>query len=525
MKARKDNCPLKPGDRVWGYGRDSGGEEQQESVSSQRRHIEEYCERNSLIMANFFADEARVGSTTVGRDGLEDLLYLARQEPRPVEGIVFWSFSRLARNQLDAQFMRADLRRRGYIVHSMTDDIPLNEFSPIIEAMVDWKNERFLTDLSRDVKRGLHDLARKGYAPGGFPPRGYMAKKVQVGTKRDGSPHIANLWVPDPEVAPRVKQAFAMRAAGASYKEIHEVTQVMGTFGSYVPMFRNKTYLGIRKCGETEVADAHEALVDQETWDAVQATLRKKAPSGEDWPEDKPHPRRARTGYLLSGLAYCAECGAAMVSGTDNVNGHRKTPWRYYLCGRKKREGWAACSSSKIGAEGPEQAVLQLVHERVLTPDFVEALVAEMNRQLENDSPGTLDARIREKRHQIAEMEKAIASLLDLVEKFGATSAGPRLVEKEAEKARLETELRQLEAQQQSQQLKVSREEVERLLAEMRGVLEGEDIAAKRVLLSKIIARVDMGSTGGELYYTFPLLELTGIWKMPPREFESLSPP
>jgi hypothetical protein len=37
------SCPFNPGDRVWGYGRDSGGIEQQESVASQRRAIEKYC--------------------------------------------------------------------------------------------------------------------------------------------------------------------------------------------------------------------------------------------------------------------------------------------------------------------------------------------------------------------------------------------------------------------------------------------------------------------------------------------------
>lgn len=525
MKASKGNCPFKPGSRIWGYGRDSGGEEQQESVPSQKRRIEDYCGQHSLLLAHFFADEARVGSTTVGRDGLEDLLYLARQEPRPVEGIVFWSFSRLARNQLDAQFMRADLRRRGYIVHSMMDDIPLGEFAPVVEALIDWKNERFLTDLSRDVKRGLHDLAQQGYAPGGFPPRGYLAKQVQVGAKRDGRPHMVTLWVPDPDIAPRVRQAFAMRAAGASFQEIHEATQVLGTHGSYVTMFRNRTYLGIRKCGDTEVEGAHEPLVDRETWEAVQAKRRPRAKPGEDWPDDKPHPRRARTGYILSGLAFCAECGAAMVSGTDNVNGHRKTPWRFYLCSRKKNEGWSACSSGKIGAEGPEQAVLRLANERVLTAEFVTSLVAEVNRQLEQDTPSTVETRLKEKQRQLADAEKAISGLLDLVEKYGAESAGPRLMEKEAEKARLLVEVRQLDLQKQTQLITVSPEEVEGLLEEMRATLASEDIHAKRVLLSKIIVRMEMGPTGGAIDYTFPVLELTGIWRVPPREFESLSPP
>ena len=150
-------------------------------------------------------------------------------------------------------------------------------------------------------------------------------------------------------------KAFEMRAGGASYKEVHEATQVMGTFGSYVTMFRNRTYLGIRKCGELEIEVAHKPLVSHELWDAVQSTLRKRPEKGESWPKGKPHPMRANWPYLLSRLAYCTACGSAMVSGEDNVSGNRKTPWPFYLCGRKKREGWHSCPSGKIGARGPEE--------------------------------------------------------------------------------------------------------------------------------------------------------------------------
>lgn len=101
-------CPFNPGARVWGYGQDSGGMEQQESVASQRRTIEKYCRQHNLVLVHFFADEARVGSSTVGRDGLEDLLYMARREPRPVDGAIFWSFSRMACDQLDSQFCKID---------------------------------------------------------------------------------------------------------------------------------------------------------------------------------------------------------------------------------------------------------------------------------------------------------------------------------------------------------------------------------------------------------------------------------
>ncbi len=78
----------------------------------------------------------------------------------------------------------------------------LGEFAPIMEALIDWKNERFLKDLAADVKRAPHDMAGKGYAPGEFQPRGYKAEPVEIGKRRDGKPRIVARWVEDPEAGP-----------------------------------------------------------------------------------------------------------------------------------------------------------------------------------------------------------------------------------------------------------------------------------------------------------------------------------
>ena len=52
----------------------------------------------------------------------------------------------------------------------------------------------------------------------------------------------------------------------------------------------------------------------------------------------------------------------------------------------------------------------------------------------------------------------------------------------------------------------------------MCSVLAGDDICAQRALLPKVIAKVEMGPTGGKLFYTFPLHELTGTHAMDPRD-------
>ena len=509
----KTSCPFKPGDRVWAYCRDSGGEEQQDSVASQRRAIEDYARRHNVLVVQVFTDEARPGSTTVGRDGLEDLLYLARRDPRPVDGIIFWSFSRLAREQLAAQFIKSDLRLRGYVLHSMTDDVPFGEFAPVVEALIDWKNERYLKDLSRDVKRGLHDLTQNGYAPGGFPPRGYTVERVSIGAKRNGEPHVVSRWIPDPELAPRVRQAFQMRANGASYQQILDATHVFPVRGSYVTMFRNKSYLGIQKCGELEIEGAFEPLVDRETWDAVQATLRPKVKKGDTWAENKQHPRRVESPYLLSGLAKCSECGAAMIGQVDRTGRHTN-PFRYYICGRKVREGWAACGSGKVRADWPEAALLQVVNEQVLTPGFVMTLVSEVNAALIQDEP-TLYGRIEEAQRRLAEVDKSIAALLDLAEQFGAASAAARLLDRETEQRRLQAELEHLRRQQETRRLTVSPDRMREILGNMKETLASGDIQAKRALLAKLVVSLEIGKDRGKVSVTFPL-SCAGFYTIPP---------
>jgi len=93
-------------------------------------------------------------------------------------------------------------RRRG-----IANDVPDGPRGRLTEAIIDWKNAQFLEDLSRNVKRGLHDPAHQGYAPGGFPPRDYLAKKIQIGVKND-DPRYASLWIPDPEMVPRVQKSL-----------------------------------------------------------------------------------------------------------------------------------------------------------------------------------------------------------------------------------------------------------------------------------------------------------------------------
>jgi uncharacterized protein YhaN len=123
---------------------------------------------------------------------------------------------------------------------------------------------------------------------------------------------------------------------------------------------------------------------------------------------------------------------------------------------------------------------------------------------------------IDETEGQLAEVERAIGHLLDLAERFGAASAGPRIAEREAEREQVQVRLRRLEQQQEARELAISPEMIESTLTPMREILIEGDMRAKRALLSKVVAKIETGPKGAELSYTFPLHEMTEMYTVLP---------
>jgi site-specific DNA recombinase len=316
--------------------------------------------------------------------------------------------------------------------------------------------------------------------------------------------------VPDPEYAPRVQEAWRLRADGASYQDIIDKTGIYSSRNSLNTHFRNKTYLGYRICGEIEVPNAHEPLVSQELWDAVQKTLYKRPKAGASWGQ-APHPRRHNTRHLLSGFVRCAYCGAALIGRTCNTGRHRD--WRYYVCGTKNRKGWKSCPNSTIPARHLESAVVGTVMSRLLTYDFVTSLVDEVNNTL--NAP-TTRTEISQVQSRIKSLDRRIVKLVDLAEQVEDTAeVVSRLKQREEERRKLRSQLRLLESSQEK--IEVPRDIVEELLAQMRDPLASGTLDAQRAVLKSAVDRIVVEKNRAELYYQFPC---AALYKVPPARLE-----
>jgi DNA invertase Pin-like site-specific DNA recombinase len=485
------------------YLRDSGGSAQELSVKQQQDEVERFATQYGLIIRHIFADVARTGTTTVGRDAFNDMIDMVEDAELRPGGLLLWNFARFAREMDDASFFKGLIRRNRIVIHSMTDQVAQGEFGRVHEALIDYSNENKSRQTSRDVKRALRALVRQGFSCGGFPPRGYRAEPVVIGVKRDNSPRKVSRWVPDPDLWEAGKTAWRMRAQGKSYLEIQEATgcRLYRSKGSWVSFFQNKTYLGIGKCGKELFEDHHPAMVDREIWDKVQEIQQAHPRRGSSG--GKRHPRRQVTVAMLTGLVNCIHCGSAMVAKKYTHSG----TWRCYICNRKYLQGYDACEGRQVNARHAEVVVLDTLLNRILTPTYFNQLLARVQTRLDNDPD--FDNRIALLRKSLADTEHAIQNLLDMVETFGAQSAADRLRQREAEKATLSAKLRDMESQLQARHLQLSPEALEEVFHTWReqvaDTLGWQDIQAARIIIERFIIKVELGYDEVLIRYRYPL--------------------
>ena len=476
------NSPFPPSSRVAAYLRDSGGDAQDLSVPQQERAVWEWCEDRQLTLSHVFKDAGTPGSSTVGREGFLAMMDYFRSRRAPEKGLVIWSYARFSRSIDDAQYYLADLRRRGVSIHSMTDQIPEGTVGKLIEAVYVWKNQDFLETLSREVKRGQHDLMKNRGALGGTPPRGFMRVPIELGKRRDGSPHIVHRWVPDPALVDTIRQAFEMKAAGASVRQIHETTRLYRSIGCYDTFFSNRLYIGEMVFGDTVVPDYVEPIVDQLTWNAVQdrrsgARARVKT--------TRQHPRRVNSRWLLSGLAYCGLCDAPLNS--SSVPSRTGNAHDYYACSREQRH--AGCGAKKIPKDYLESLVIDKLKEYLADPSVVEAVRATMARNAVENS-AELEDQARQVSQRLGGVRLRMTNILKAIEQAPASEAlTGRLLALEGEERDLQRQLRSLEIRKKSAHEVDDDHLMERILALVTDV-NGIGMEDVRPILGGFIAKV-----------------------------------
>lgn len=377
------------------------------SILNQKRYLEDFALQAGFTNLRHYTDDGYTG-TNFDRPGFKAMM--AEVEAGNISTIIVKDMSRFGRNYIevgrytDQLFPELGIRFIAISNDFDTNKPQGNDFIPFLNVINDW----YAKDTSRKIKTIFHNRMSNGERCSGSVPYGF----IMTGEK--GNRHFAI----DEEAARVVRRIFDMAADGRTTSEIAEAlrndkvlipmaydqrtanrqnyrkkiedpyrwtpamvlhilnrpdyigTLVMGK--TIRPSFHSKKRVAVPKSQWLVFPNAHEAIVDQETWDRAHR-LRKHAthytPSG-------------TYSNPMSGLLVCGDCGSLMYHHHSIRRGKEVSSWQ---CGNHQRDR-SQCCSHYLETPVVEEAVrtaLRFVSERVLEnpADFARELLDQVTQK------------------------------------------------------------------------------------------------------------------------------------------------
>jgi site-specific DNA recombinase len=310
--------------------------EQFVSPSEQADRIRTACVRDDLELIETIEElDVSGGAALVKRPGLSRAVELVEAGEADVVVVAF--FDRLVRSlAVQAEVVGRVEAGGGQIlavdVGQVTHDSAGQWLSGTMLGAVSEYARRVTSERTADSKRRA--IARGVPTFANIPP-GYRQRADRT-------------VEPDPKQAKVIRAAFEARRDGATVMEVRELLRRRGIVRSFhgtTSILASRFYLGELHFGKLANTESHAAIVDVDTWTAVQ---RMKSTRG----------RRAKSERLLArlGVLRCGTCGARMVVGSTRQQGK---PYAFYRCNPT-----SDCPARvTISADLAEAAVVEAVQE------------------------------------------------------------------------------------------------------------------------------------------------------------------
>jgi site-specific DNA recombinase len=425
------------------------------------------------------------------RPGWAVLMAEARSPDRRFDGVVVYNTSRLARDRVLASLFERELRKLDIkVVYAMgAGDTDTPEGQMFVGIQQVW-DEYERSKLARETRRGMREGTSQGYRMGGRAPFGYRRVGTPVPEDHRGVQKARVRLVIEPDEAVVVREVFYLHGTlewGLKRIATHlnrpggppppaHVDPKRNRGGHWSPttlraVLRNHAYAGtliwnrldfsearqgnggpkLRMAEDWVITpDAHEAIVDQATFDRSQArfgTRQSRQATGAHTHTGKP----ARS-YLFAGMIFCCSGHQAI---SMQGKSHKKAAHPTYNCGYGAAYSDNAAEEVHGGAKWVsvrEDKLLSLVEdffrERVFGPLRVEKLAKQLN-QVERDQTKTSKLQATKLRTAISEADRKIKlQVIALEEGIEPELVKERIAELRTEKKAAEDALAALPAEQ-----------------------------------------------------------------------------
>ena len=460
------------------------------SIINQKAMLENYAKQNGFKNIRHYTDDGYSG----GNFDRPDWKRMVTDIQAGLIGtVIVKDMSRVGRDYLQTGFYTEVLFKqqgvRFIAVSNGVDstDATSSEFAPFLNIMNEW----YLRDCSRKQRASYKLRGNAGK---------HTTNNVPYGYKK--SPEDKNQWIIDEEVAPVVRRIYQLCIEGYGIGQIAKILrndkiekpsyyfyrkgignwhtradvdrpydwnmQTIGdmiarpeyightvNFRTYSSDYKERKVIKNPKDDWKIFENTHEPIVDNETWELAQKL--RGTPRRHDF-ADTPNP--------LTGILFCADCGAKLYNNTEKARAMRegKTPdpqtgyynSDHYDCKNYKlsrvREK-TTCTTHYINTNSLIRLILEtlkLVSEyAIANKDEFAQKVRDLSMQKQFES-------LKEQKALLAKKEKRYNELKGLVKKLYESYATEKISEKnfemlsadyEAEQESLETEMQELQLQ------------------------------------------------------------------------------
>lgn len=426
------------------------------SVPAQFRRIEEYCQKNNIVIVYRDADEG-VSSfkDNVNREGFERAVEAACRDKRVTLFLIDDS-ARFYRDSYRAGATKARLRRHGVRVLITSNPYDVTTIAgKWMEKIDEAKDETssmmtgFYTFRGQEQNIQTRDeITGWCYKNGGKAPFGYRTVKVVRGRDPRGRDIIKALWEIDEEAAEvlryyyrelKLKRQLSHHAAHRELNRLKLSGPTPGkpwTISSVITMMQEDRILqcagvaiwnkedhktpGRRFKPKEEwifVENAHPAIITMEEAQAL-LKLKKERAYNAKWG------RTEDSDWLLVGknvinedFFVCLACGTRMSS-------HQPSPRnrKCYLCGNARYRGPDACIHKPVDKLWLEEYLLKVIKEHFGTNEAAQAIAKKFNQALKEESSAeikaltSLEQAIHDYDKKIKNLVQAVADGLDISE-------------------------------------------------------------------------------------------------------------
>lgn len=320
------------------YVRVSTDKQEELSPDSQIKLGMDFAKQHNIYIPPeyIFRDDGISGKKADKRPSFSNLIGLAKSKEHPIDCILVWKFSRFARNQEESIVYKSMLSRDKVEVISISEPLPEGPFGSLIERIIEWMDEYYLTNLSSEVIRGMTEKAKRGQyqaqPPIGYKFAGHNLPPVQDPDTLIIPSTIQKMFLTDQLTTRQIAlklNAMGYRTKHGNLFDARDIRYILEN-----PFYAGKSrwnYSGrgreLKDSSEVIIADGNwEPLYDWDTYLAIQDRLASLDSANAS------HGKRKRDvsacKHWLSGMLICSSCGHTLAySGSGKNIGFQC--WRY----------------------------------------------------------------------------------------------------------------------------------------------------------------------------------------------------